>query len=299
MEQEETQEFEKGLEKELEKELELVKKQLLKKIQSFDKAIDTTHASLEKGKTHDEARYLAELIKANYSQLQRGMENISLADWKNSDQEICIPLDPTLSPKEQLEGLFRKSKKLQRSIAPLQVLLTRLKADKEKYSKAVDELATIQDFDSLDIFKGKFGLIKPEKKQAVKKPPYHVYTSEHGIKIFVGKNSESNHILTFQVANGSDLWLHAHAVSGAHVVVRKEKGQEVDPETLHDALQLALFYSKAKNHPNMRHEVTVTERKYVSRTPSAPKGLAYVSKHKIMTACIDLKRIERLKKNKL
>ena len=284
---------------EFEKERQAVKKQLVKKIASFDKALGNAYKSLEKGKTHQEATHIAELIKAHYSLLKKGMGQITLADWKKEDQEICIPLDPALSPKEQLDAQFSKSKKLQRSIAPLQELTRRLTADQEAYKQALIELDAAEDSDSLEAVKETYGFKPREKKHAAKKTPYHVYISQSNREIFVGKNSESNHILTFQVAHGSDLWLHAHSVSGAHVVVRKGPREEIDPDTLQDALQLALFYSKAKRHPNSLHEVTVTERKYVSRKPTSPKGLAFVSKHKIMNACIDSKRIDRLKTTKV
>ena len=167
----------------------------------------------------------------------------------------------------------------------------------ERYTSALALAETADSLETIQSLQESLGLAtkqrgKPEKKLPV---PYRLYHSKSGDEILVGKSSNSNHILTFQVAHGSDLWLHAHAVSGAHVVVRKRKDRDVDSETLQDALQLALFYSKAKNQPKVLHEVLVTERKYVSRTPSAPKGKVLVSKHKIMTVLFDPDRVKQIR----
>lgn len=281
-----------------EKEKTATTKIVQKKIASFEKALCNARSALEKSLAFEDAQHLAELTKANYGLLQRGMSSIKANDWRDDGKQVCIPIDPRLSPKDVLEDLFKKSRKLKRAIDPLQTLIDKLSQSQERLKKALVLLEQIDCQDQLDAFRNEY---TPEKSapatstEKEKKPPYYSFLSSTGTQILVGKNSESNHILTFQVAHGADMWLHAHSVSGAHVVIKKKK-EEVDPATLQEALQLALFHSKAKKQPQQLHEVLVTEQKYVSRTPSMPKGKVLVSKHKIMTSVLDLETVKKIKR---
>jgi predicted ribosome quality control (RQC) complex YloA/Tae2 family protein len=41
----------------------------------------------------------------------------------------------------------------------------------------------------------------------------------------MGRNARNNDVLTLQFARKEDLWLHAKDVSGSHVVIRQQSGQ--------------------------------------------------------------------------
>jgi len=272
-------------------------KAIQKKLSSFAKAIKKAHDQIERSKDFAEIQHMAELVKANFTKLKRGMSEITVSDWKKEDAERSIALDPLATPKEQLEEMFRKSQKLKRALSPLEALVGKLSSDlsywKEKLTQAegivvLEELKTLQEACHL--------FVKPVSKTKEAPSPYHRFRSESGVEILVGKSASSNDSLTFQVANGNDLWLHAHAMSGAHVVVRKKRGHDVPSDALQDALQLALYYSKARNDLKGSHEVLLTERKYVSRLPRTPKGRVVVSKHKTFTVVLDIDQIERIKR---
>lgn len=277
-------------------------KAIQKKINSFTKAIKNAHDQLARSKDFEHVQHLAELVKANFPLLKRGMNEIKVADWKKEDAEVSIPLDPQANPKEQLEELFRKSQKLKRALSPLQALITKLDSDFHHWqtaftqandAKAIEELKRLQEDLNL------FASISPKSKEEQKKQlPFHRFRTESGLEILVGKNASANDKLTFQVAHGTDLWLHAHGMSGSHVVIRKPKNRQVDSAALEDALQLALYYSKARSQPDGSHEVLLTERKHVSRLPRTPKGKVIVAKHKTYTIVLDKERIETIRHRK-
>lgn len=274
-------------------------KAIQKKLASFTKAIKKAHDQLERSKEFEEVQHMAELVKANFTQLKRGMSKITVSDWKQDNAERSIALDPLATPKEQIEEMFRKSQKLKRALTPLEALIGKLATDMGYWKEKLQQAEAIGVLDELKHFQDEIHLFpKPTVKTKEAPAPYHHFHSESGYDIFVGKNASSNDALTFQVANGNDLWLHAHAMSGAHVVVRKKRGHDVPADTLEDALQLALYFSKARNDPKSSHEVLLTEKKYVSRLPRTPKGRVVVSKHKTYTVALDLTHIDRLKKSK-
>ena len=273
-------------------------KAIQKKLTSFSKAIAKAQEQLKRSHEFEQVQHMAELLKAHFPHIKRGMEEITLPDWKQDNSDVTISLDPTLTPQELMSDMFRKSQKLKRAAAPLKEFLLKLDRDIRLWNDARSKVETVKDIHELKMLQATLGLYREkslvEKKKAL---PYHRFHSESGLEILVGKNATSNDALTFQVAHGTDLWLHAHAQSGAHVVIRKKGGHPVDPEALQDALQLALYHSKARALGGA-HEVLVTERKFVSRLPRTPKGKVVVSKHKSISVTLDKERLEAIKQRK-
>ena len=94
------------------------------------------------------------------------------------------------------------------------------------------------------------------------------FVSSDGIEILVGKRSKDNDYLTFRIAKSLDTWLHASDYPGSHVVIKAQNKNELPPNTLKEAAQLAAFYSKAKNETKVA--VHYTQKKFVNK----PKGVA-------------------------
>lgn len=270
-------------------------KAIQKKLSSFEKAIKNAQAQYQSSKEFEEVKHLAELVKANFPLLKRGMTELTVPDWKKDNEEVRISLDPNATPQEMMQDMFVKSQKLKKAITPLQALLKKFDGEVHRWLEALEKARGALDIHQLkDLQKSLNILQEKTAKPKVKALPYHVFQSSSGLNIIVGKNAASNDQVTFQVANGNDLWLHAHTMSGAHVVVRKKKNHDVDPETLHDALQLALYFSKARQSSGS-FDVLVSEKKYVMRLPRMPKGKVVVSKHKTMSVTLDKERIEKIK----
>jgi predicted ribosome quality control (RQC) complex YloA/Tae2 family protein len=106
---------------------------------------------------------------------------------------------------------------------------------------------------------------------ASKGRPYRTVLFD-GWEILVGRSSEDNDYLTFDVAAPGDTWLHAGGgIAGSHVVVRNPDGAVVPRPVLERAAGLAAGYSKARGAP--RVEVHYCHRRDVSKPRGAPAGL--------------------------
>jgi len=69
----------------------------------------------------------------------------------------------------------------------------------------------------------------------------------HGWEILVGKGAQANDVLTFEVAEPGDLWLHVANWPGSHVVIRVPDGAGDPPGAVVDyAARLAAWHSKAR-----------------------------------------------------
>lgn len=271
-------------------------KTIQKKLTAIAKAIKNAQDQYQRSKDFEQVQHLAELVKAHFPLLKRGMDEITVPDWKNDNEEIKISLDPLASPQEMMQEMFIKSQKLKKALSPLEALLKKFDNEVTRWQEALQKAQDITELEPLRQLQKTLNILQPipAKKKPEKAKAFHVFHSSSGIEIIVGKNASANEIVTFQIAHGNDLWLHAHGMSGSHVVVRKKKDKDIDPETLHDALQLALYFSKARTSPGA-FDVLVTEQKYVSRLPRMPKGKVVVSKHKTMSATLDKARIDSIK----
>lgn len=254
-------------------------KAIQKKLASFEKAIKQAKSVYESTQEFENVKHLAELVKADFSQAKSEVKKQAL----QADE---------LRP-ERVQELFEKSERLQKAMEPIASLLKKFDSDIHHWLDALKMAEEAKDAESLKALQKSLNLVpSKEKKQAL---PYHLYHSHSGLEIYVGKTKAGNEKITFEIAHEHDLWLHAHAMRGAHVIVRKKKGHSVDPETLEDALQLALYYSKAKEKPGT-HEVLVTEKEFVSQIPHTKNGEIVVAKHKTFTVSLDEGRVEKLLK---
>ena len=76
--------------------------------------------------------------------------------------------------------------------------------------------------------------------------PYRTYPLD-GFEVLVGKGAAENDILSFEIAEPEDFWLHAAGYAGSHVVIRNPDRLTAPPAgVLEQAARLAAWHSKAR-----------------------------------------------------
>ena len=126
--------------------------------------------------------------------------------------------------------------------------------------------------------------------------PFRTFYGSRGERILVGRSAKDNDALTFRVARGRDIWLHARDVSGSHVIIPMEKKASVSSHTLLDAAHLALHFSKARGETS--GDVQWTERKHVRRVPGAGPGRVTVAAGRTLRVRVEPERIAALYERK-
>lgn len=110
--------------------------------------------------------------------------------------------------------------------------------------------------------------------------PYRTVVVE-GFEVLIGRGSEENDHLTFDVAEPDDVWMHVGGgTPGSHVVVRNPSKADVPAAVLEAAAQFAAWYSKSRGAP--RVGVSYCLAKHVSKPKGAPAGLVELAKHKTL-----------------
>ena len=92
-----------------------------------------------------------------------------------------------------------------------------------------------------------------------------------GFTVLIGRSDDENDLLTFEVAEPADVWMHVAGYSGSHVVIRNPDGlPEVPEAVLRRSAELAAWYSKGR--AAKRVEVHVCRAGDVSKPRGFPPG---------------------------
>ena len=246
----------------------------------------------------EKSNLYGELLKANLNSLKPNLPLAKVLNYYNN-QEIEIPLDVKISPRENMEQYFKKAKRLKRGLAVVeqnkQRAIMKIEHTIEQLSAVekadnLESLHTIIATQSIKVLASKTVSKKEQKKE---KSPFRYFLSKNGLRIYVGRNNEENDRLTISFSKGDDFWCHADGYAGSHVLVPLPRGKKIDEQTFLDAVNLAIYYSKAKRSGVA--DVLYTDRRYVTKTKNQPAGRVYVSKHKIVHVKLDEKRIREIK----
>lgn len=279
-----------------------LKKQLLasisKAIKKMGRKIDRLNHQLERCLNWPSIQHKGELIKANLPLIEAKASSILVWDWE-LDAERLLDLNPEQNAKEQMSACFKHAKKYSGGIEPLTIQLEKSRNELERLKKTRQSILDEEDMHRLLSMKDPILPKQTTQKasQAIRSPCYIEFISEKGLKIWVGRNAKANDQLTFRFANGRDWWLHASGCPGSHVVIRLGKEEEPDGETLKDAMQLALHYSKARGQAE--GEILYTQKKYLSRSGRKRAGQVQVSKHKSAFVRFDPIRFRKLRERGL
>jgi predicted ribosome quality control (RQC) complex YloA/Tae2 family protein len=326
---------------------------LRKEAKSSARRLERVEAELAEADLAGEYARHGELLKSVLGRIRQGDTEVRVADYETGE-EVVIPLDPTKSPKANLEATFKRYQKLLRRLTKaggrvdparawleqIRALLTRVEALLEaggESTAAKPESAAAESESAAGESESAAGepenatasqekgaeleeiAARPEiakllasKLPAAKQPaareqksslPARLrdvpgrmlprrYRSRDGMEIWVGRSDEANDYLTTRLARGKDLFFHVESTPGSHVILRTEGRPDPPPESVIDACELAVHYSKSKKAGSAN--VHVVPIKQVKKPKGAKRGLVYVTGGKTIHLRREPKRIERL-----
>ena len=233
---------------------------------------------LKELKQADRYREWADLLMANMHLIDSHAEKIVVENIYHENRPEEIPLKKDLSPQKNASIYYRKSKDQQLEVDRLEDSLSQKENEIAALKKIMTEAESAVDIKSLKKIQAEMQMAVAKKELKVSLP-YHEFTHE-GFQIRVGKNAESNDILTTKMSHKDDLWLHAKDVAGSHVVIRHQAGRKFPKDVIERAAQLAAYNSKRKN--DTLCPVIVTPKKYVRKRQGDPAGVVAVEREKII-----------------
>lgn len=237
------------------------------------KKYDLQKKQLRDTENREKYKVYGELIHTyGYNLAPNSRELTALNYYTN--EEITIPLNPTLTPAENAQKYFNKYNKQKRTFEALTELIQETADDihyLESISNSLDIALTEADLIQIKEELMQTGYVRrkyTKKKEKITSRPMH-YISSDGYHMYVGKNNLQNEELTFSFANGNDWWFHAKGAPGSHVIV-KTGGDELPDRTFEEAGRLAAYYSK--NRGSDKVEIDYVEKKHVKKPNGSKPG---------------------------
>ena len=295
-------------------------KVLRREAKNARRRLDKIESELAEADHADEYARHGELLKSVLGKISPGASEVRVPDYE-SGEEVTIPLDPKKSPKANLEATFKRYQKLLRRLAKaggqvenardwlgfVELQLERVAEQSESESGEV-RLAALQRIAAIDsvrklLRKRIATATVPWSEDTKNKLPARLrdlpsrlvprrYRSRDGLEIWVGRSDEGNDHLTMRLARGQDLFFHVEGAPGSHVILRTEGREDPPSDSVLDACELAVRYSKQKNAGSA--EVHAVPVKNISKPKGAKRGLVHVTGGKTIHLRREPERLARI-----
>lgn len=265
---------------------------LNKKAIYLESKINKSESEFERYDRSESFRQYGDLLLSFSSRWKKGEKWLEVENYYDNNNTLMIELDPDISVEKNAEKYFTKYRKLKKTRENFLDELSNLENRLNRIRKRLEE---IKNEESIKVLSHWLKETETEKKgdlQSGKKPIPGLQFYSGGFTILVGRGAKENDELLRHHVKGNDYWLHARDYPGGYVFVRNLRGKSIPLETLLDAGNLAVFYSKGKN--SGRGEVYYTQVKYLRRTKTGRTGLVIPTQEKNLTIVIDDNRIKKL-----
>ncbi|KPV58641.1 hypothetical protein QJ48_15415 [Paenibacillus sp. A3] len=261
------------------------------------KKLEKLEETMEDARGADRFRILGELLTASLHQIRKGDKQIEVVNYYDEEQRpVTIELDPLLTPSENAQRYFKKYTKSKNSLIAVQQQMTEAHEEIRYLDNLLQQLASagLADIGEIREELTEQGYVrdrgkKGRKKKPNQKPALACYTSSEGIPIYVGKNNTQNEYLTNRLAHPGDTWLHTKDIPGSHVVIRSA---EYGDATLHEAAQLAAWFSQAKESSQVPVDYTLI--RHVRKPSGAKPGFVIYDHQKTLFVTPDPGNIKQL-----
>lgn len=242
---------------------------------------------LQETRKMDHYKKLADLIVQNLWTLENSSGKVTLVDWETGEE---VEVDVGKDPSQKAQEYYEIYKKLKRKREVVKERLEELERERYYLSQLLQSIEDAEDVETLKEIEEEMretGLMKEKTKEKVEKVKggFREVTYK-GFKILIGKNNKQNDELV-RTSSKEDLWLHAHEIPGAHVVVRTG-GREVPEDVLEFAASLAAGYSKGKDSGKVPVDYTLI--KHVRKPRNAKPGMVLYTDYK--TIVVRPRRLE-------
>ncbi len=257
------------------------------------KKYDLQMRQIQDTEKRDTYRVYGELLNTYGYGAETGAKSLTALNYY-TNENVTIPLDPTLSATDNAKKYFDKYNKLKRTYEALSALTREVREEiehLESVSTALDIAVREEDLAEIKEELTESGYIRRKngaKKSKTTSKPFH-YISSDGFHMYVGKNNYQNDELTFRLATGNDWWFHAKKMPGSHVIVRLGSAEELPDRTFEEAARLAAYYSKGRDQEKV--EVDYVQKKQVKKPAGAKPGFVVYYTNFSMTIDSDISGI--------
>jgi predicted ribosome quality control (RQC) complex YloA/Tae2 family protein len=240
--------------------------------------VEALTGDLEASERAPALRATGDVLAAHLHRVRRGQQSVQLPTFEDPEVWCTIPLDPRLGPSENLNRIYQKARRLERSG---ERVLERLDATETRLAEL---RATLETLDEQDL-DGLISLDKHLPKSGPTRRPsasdgWDTWTGPDGMRIRVGRNERANRRLCFSVSRGRDWWFHLRNAPGAHVVLRLHGQQSPPLSALLAASELVLMSAKLPEGASA--DVQYTQVRHLRPIPGEQGGRVRIASERVL-----------------
>lgn len=250
---------------------------------------DIQRKQLKDTEKKERFKIYGELLNTYGYQLQSEDKSLTCVNYY-TNEEITIPVDPTLSYTDNANRYFDKYNKMKRTSEAVTEQMEECEQTIDHLESILTELDIARKEEDLHFIRQELidsGYMKAKgtKKKNGRMPkskPLH-FLSTDGYDIYVGKNNFQNDELTFKIATGNDWWFHAKGMPGSHVILKTKGDTEPPIRAFEEAGSLAAYFSKGKGSDKV--EIDYIQKKHVKKpNGSKPGFVVYYTNFSLMAS---------------
>ncbi|MGB9696466.1 MAG: NFACT RNA binding domain-containing protein [Ignavibacteria bacterium] len=253
-----------------------VKKSKEIELKNIIKRITSISEQLKVAKNAEKYKVYGDYILANMDKIPVGASSIEITTDKGIE---TINLNPRITLSENAQRFFEQYKRYTGSVESLSQKLSQLEAKRVVLEEEIKKLDEVNNLKEIKEFHPEEEKLPENVKEDISK--FRRFILNDDFEVWVGKDSESNDLLTMRYAHPYELWFHVRGTTGSHTVL-KQKNKSVTPskEIIETAASIAAYYSKARNATNV--PVAYCERKYVKKRKGFREGSVVMEHEKVI-----------------
>lgn len=227
----------------------------------------------------------AEALQVALSTLRATPQTASITLEHPEHGPVSVPLDPRLSPAENMARLFAQAAKGRRGLAHVARRRAELGADALPHPDPTGRP------DNRTGKRPPAPALAPKRFQGL---AVALFRTTDGFLVLRGKSSQANHDMLSRAASPFDLWLHAAGGPSAHVILKRDyPDQPVPEQSLMEAATLCAL--KSWRRDDARAEVLVARVRDVRKVKGAAIGSVTVDQvERTLVVALDPALEERL-----
>ena len=243
---------------------------------------------LRQAECADELARRADLIMSHLVSIPDRAAQVTVVDWLDPDgNETTVSLDPTRPPAKQAERLYRRARKLRKSVPHIERRIAETKRAAEELERSMadepaDPTRTTRRLPGNGVTPPHEKPDKTSRGPRDEIRPRRYRTRDGNWLVLVGRNDRENDILSLKVAARDDYWFHAYGSAGSHVVLRREGRKDAPSRrALAEVAALAAYWSKQRGGSKVG--VSYTLAKHVTKPRGAKPGTVVIRQEKLLT----------------
>ncbi len=241
----------------------------------------------------ERSKQIGDILMAHLHEIPPKSDRVQFSDFYHDEETVEISLDPSLNGQQNAEKFYQQYRKAHRKNEHLQEEIGNLEESLQSLQNEGNHLFSIEEpGEKLQAFRSFLDAYQPVKGGEKKKTVPGLRFTSGPFTILVGRSAQENDTLLRQYVRGNDYWLHTRDYPGGYVFIKHIAGKSVPLDTLLDAGNLALHYSKGR--PSGKAELYYTQVKYLRRAKEGRKGLVLPTHEKNLSIQLDEKRLEHL-----